>query len=82
MEISLFELMGGTYHCIHRNEPATCTENFRQVAGENLPPHRKSPPVRGSASRGGWQSEGSVIVLGDRDAVLSQNRLQQLNAFT
>lgn len=39
------------------------------------------PPVIGSASRGSRQSEGSAIVVGNGDAVLSQNSLQQLSAF-
>ena len=67
--------------CIYRIKLASCTENFRQVAGENLPPRRKGPPVMGSASRSGWQSVGSVIVVGNRDAILGQNSLQQLSAF-
>ncbi len=68
-------------NCIYRIKLASCTENFRQVAGENLPPRRKGPPVMGSASRSGWQSVGSVIVVGNRDAILGQNSLQQLSAF-
>ena len=71
----------GFYPCIYRIKLASCTENFRQVAGENLPPRRKGPPVMGSASRSGWQSVGSVIVVGNRDAILGQNSLQQLSAF-
>lgn len=27
-----------TILCIYRSEPASCTENFRQAAGENPPP--------------------------------------------
>ena len=27
--------------CIYRSEPASCTENFRQAAGENPPPRRR-----------------------------------------
>lgn len=69
------------FFCIYRIKLASCTENFRQVAGENLPPRRKGPPVMGSASRSGWQSVGSVIVVGNRDAILGQNSLQQLSAF-
>ena len=71
----------GLLSCIYRIKLASCTENFRQVAGENLPPRRKGPPVMGSASRSGWQSVGSVIVVGNRDAILGQNSLQQLSAF-
>ena len=67
--------------CIYRLKLASCTENFRQVAGENPPPRRKGPPVIGSASRDGGQSQESVIVVGDGDAVGSQNSLQQLSAI-
>lgn len=75
------EMPGVSGICIYRIKLASCTENFRQVAGENLPPRRKGPPVMGSASRSGWQSVGSVIVVGNRDAILGQNSLQQLSAF-
>ena len=69
------------YFCIYRIKLAISTEKFRQVAGGNPPPRRKGPPVIGSASRKGWQSVGSVIVVGNRDAILSQNSLQHLSAF-
>ena len=83
MYVLLFQGTANTkfQKCIYRIKLASCTENFRQVAGENLPPRRKGPPVMGSASRSGWQSVGSVIVVGNRDAILGQNSLQQLSAF-
>ncbi len=58
-----------------------CTEKIRHPAGDFPPPRRKSPPVIGSASRGGQQSQGSVLVVGNGNTVISQNSLQQLNAF-
>lgn len=80
-QLKALETIVVDHPCIYRIKLASCTENFRQVAGENLPPRRKGPPVMGSASRSGWQSVGSVIVVGNRDAILGQNSLQQLSAF-
>lgn len=62
-------------------------ERIHHVHGENPQgrrrnpqPRRKSPPVIGAASRGGRQCHGSVVILGNRDAVLSQNSPQQLSS--
>ena len=56
--------------------------------GVLAPPCRRRAPLfreqfqrEGSASRGGRQSQRSVIVVGDGDAVGSQNSLQHLSAF-
>lgn len=40
--------------------------------GEFPPPRQKSSPVIGSARQRDWQSQESVIVVGNRDAVGSQ----------
>ena len=59
-----------------------------RLHGVLAPPCRRRAPLlqeryqrEGSASRGGGQSQGSVIILGDGDAVGSQNGLQHLSAF-